>query len=82
MGPGPHPRGKPGGPSKSMDEVQRDAMKRVEELFSPEQAETWREMRGEWFQGSLFGPPSGPPGPPHPQGPPGPPPRQGPPDPR
>ncbi|HEY7310310.1 MAG TPA: serine/threonine-protein kinase [Gemmataceae bacterium] len=78
MLPRPHPRGQPDGPD--MDEVQRDAMKRAEGLFSPEQAKTWREMRGDWFQGRLFDPPPGRPGPPHPQGPPGPPPRQRPPD--
>jgi hypothetical protein len=50
----PHPGGKP------MDEVQRNAMKRAVALFSTEQAETWREMTGEPFEGALFAPPPGP----------------------
>ena len=57
--PGPPRPGKPPGPFKQMADVQRDALNRVQALFTPEQAKQWHELTGEPFAGAFHGPPPG-----------------------
>ncbi|MGH7169903.1 MAG: hypothetical protein ACRELG_06475, partial [Gemmataceae bacterium] len=61
--PGPPHQGKPSGPPKHMQDVQRDALNRVQALFTSEQARQWHELTGEPFAEALHCPPPGPYGP-------------------
>jgi hypothetical protein len=67
-----HPRGSPGKPPKPPEEKKKEATSQVINMvLTPEQAQRWRELRGELFKGSIsvcpppgsFGQP--PPGGPH-----------------